>query len=157
MLMERCARYTAEYVAQDPIADMKIRQEALRRVNDPEVLFALAMEKGDVEFREKAVQFLADRDRLIRIADECDDLRVRWCAAWRACDDQRAKSIEGLAEKHVNGHAVIVLDAQECYYEARCIRCGQKYSFESDRDSGMDHECGKKYEDFPCRPNFPRM
>ena len=157
-LMERCDRYTPEYVVLDRVAEGKTRKAALARVTDPDVLLALAMQKDDdVDLREDAVARLADREKLGTIAAGCDDLRLRWCAARRAGDEDQAKRIEDMANRRVNGHAVIVLDDQQYCYEARCIRCGRRYGREEDIDAGMTRERGKDFAKFPCEPDFPRL
>ena len=154
-LMERCARYTPEYVAMDPRAESEVRKAALERVEDQRALLELAL-NGPSELRVPALARMTDRDGLARVADGDGDIHLRWLAAWRAGDDARMKAVESAAEKRINGHAVIVTAHSDWErHEEMCIRCGAVYGHEEDSESSRHY--GKTFASIPCRPEIPQL
>ena len=150
--VDRYAGYTPEMIVQDREAPAGRRREALKEVRDQSVLLETALH-GPADLQKTAVGMLTDREALERIARETGDLHLAWCAARRSGHTALLQEIEGRAEKHVNGHAVIVTAHREweCH-EEMCIRCGGVRRREDDSESTRHY--GKRFEDYPCSPDI---
>ena len=151
ILIEKCPYYTPKVVAQDEGAPENERMKALENVKDQSVLLEIAL-RGRWSMKKPAIDLMTDRAALNEVAARSTDPFLRWRAAYRAGNTALMQEFERKAEKHVNGHAVIVTEHREWeIHRESCIRCGASYGCEYDSES--THHFGTDFSKFPCRPD----
>lgn len=182
ILIEKCAKYKPEFILKDkraPVTKMEealdsisdentlrsvyedsqypesVRFKAVMKLRDQELIAEYVLHSRDESLRKLALSVITDPELLRKIASECTNIHIRWCAAWRAGDDEMLKEIES-GRKRVNGHVVFVtINDPWVEYQERCMRCGEVYGRTDDSETTRHY--GELFTRFSCTPAVERL